>query len=93
MYLKHVNVNINIIGELKLSYHRRLRMILVALEFRVESGRVSHSWCRCVVSHGYGGLGGGRDGGGGWYVCDTKPRFAVRMSRDAGAFTDWEVIH
>ena len=24
----------------------------------------------CAVCHGYGGLGGGRDGGGGWYACD-----------------------
>ena len=28
----------------------------------------------CVISHEYGGLGGGRDGGGGWYACGTKPR-------------------
>ena len=28
----------------------------------------------CVVSHGHGGLGGGRDGGGGWYACGTKTR-------------------
>ena len=26
----------------------------------------------CVVSHGYGGLDGGMDEGGGWYVCRTK---------------------
>ena len=38
---------------LLLSYHRRLRMISEALEFCVEGGRVSHSWCMCVVSHGY----------------------------------------
>ena len=44
---------------LLLSYHRRLRMISEALEIRVEGGRVSHSWCMCVVGHGYGGLGGG----------------------------------
>ena len=25
-----------------------------------------------VVSHGYGGLGGGRDVGGGWYACRVK---------------------
>ena len=36
----------------------------------MEGGRVSHSWCMVVVSHGYGGL----DGGGGWYACGTKPR-------------------
>ena len=29
-----------------------------ALELRFEGGRVSHSWCMSVVSHGYGGLGG-----------------------------------
>ena len=29
-------------------------------------GRVSHSWCMCVVGQVYGGLAGGRDGGGGW---------------------------
>ena len=27
----------------------------------------------CVVSRGYGGLGGGRDGGDGWYARRTKP--------------------
>ena len=26
----------------------------------------------CVVGRGYGGLGGGMDGGGGWYACRTK---------------------
>ena len=26
-----------------------------------------------VVSHGYNGLGGGMNGGGGWYACGTKP--------------------
>ena len=26
-----------------------------------------------VVSHGYGELGVGRDGGGGWPACGTKP--------------------
>ena len=26
----------------------------------------------CVVSHGYGGLGGGRDGGGGQYCMQDK---------------------
>ena len=36
------------------------------LELYVDGVRVSHSWCMCVVSHGYGGLGGDMDGGGGW---------------------------
>ena len=26
----------------------------------MEGGRVNHSWCMGVVSHRYGGLGGGR---------------------------------
>ena len=26
----------------------------------------------CVVGHGYGGLGGDMDGGGGWYACGTS---------------------
>ena len=55
------------------SYHRRLGMILEALESYMDGGRVSHSWCMGVVSHGYGGLGVGKNGGGGWYVCETKP--------------------
>ena len=46
-------------------------MISEVLEVYVEGGRVSHSLCMCVVSRGYGGLGGGRDGGGGWYACGT----------------------
>ena len=48
-----------------LSYHRRVGMVSETLELRVEGGRVSHSWCMCVVSHGNGGLGGSMDGGGG----------------------------
>ena len=31
----------------------------------------------CVDRHGYGGLGGDRDGGGGWYASGTKPRMLV----------------
>ena len=45
---------------LLLSYHRRLSLISEALMLHVDGGRVSHSWC--VVSRGYVGLGGGRDG-------------------------------
>ena len=59
---------------LLLTYHRHLRMISDALELRVEGGQVSYSQCICVISHGYGGFGGGlgwrwwmvRYGGGGW---------------------------
>ena len=51
---------------LLLSFHRHLMVISKALRLRVEGGRVSHSWCMSVVSHGYGGLVGGIDGAGGW---------------------------
>ena len=40
---------------LMLSYHRLTEM----LELCMEGGRVNHTWCIGVVSHGYGGLGGG----------------------------------
>ena len=50
---------------LLMSYHRCLRIISDELQLRVEGGRVSHSWCMCVVSNGYGVLGGGRDGSAG----------------------------
>ena len=52
-------------------------MISEALELRVEGGLISHSWCMCVVGHGCGGLGGGREVGGGWYACGTQPRGLV----------------
>ena len=52
-------------------------MISEALELCVESGRVRHSWCMCVVSHGYGGMGGGRDGSCGWYAYRMRPRRIV----------------
>ena len=32
----------------------------------VDGGRVNRSCCIGIVSHGYDGLGGGRDGGDGW---------------------------
>ena len=48
-------------------------MISEALRLSVEGGPVSHSWCMCVASHGYGGFGDGSDGGGGWYACGTRP--------------------
>ena len=62
---------------LLLSYHRRLRVISEAMELHVEGGRVSHSWCMCVVRQEYGGLGEGRNGGFGSYACGTKPRGLV----------------
>ena len=43
-------------------------MISEALELHVEGGRVNHSWCVCVVSCNYDGLGGGREGGCGCYA-------------------------
>ena len=39
----------------------------------MEGGRVIHSWCMGAVSHSYGWFGEGRDGGGGWQACRTKP--------------------
>ena len=59
------------------SYHRRRRLISEALELRVEVVRVSCSWCMCVISHGYGRLGEGRDGGGGRHACRTEQRGLV----------------
>ena len=53
-------------------------MISEALELCAEGRQVSHTWCMCVDSHGYGGLGGGRAGGGGWYACGTKPGGVVK---------------
>ena len=67
-------------------------MISYVLWLYVEGRRVSHSWCMCVVGHGYGGMGVGRDGGGGWFACGTK-QGGGRMSRDAGAHSECEVIH
>ena len=46
----------------------------------MEDGRVNHSWCMGVVSNGNGELGCGRDEGGGWQACRTKPGDG-RMSR------------
>ena len=45
-----------------LRYHIRLMIISETLELRVGDGRVSRSWCVCVVSHDYGGLGCDMDG-------------------------------
>ena len=41
---------------LLLNYHKRLGMISEALELYVEGGRVSHSWCMCIIGHSYDGL-------------------------------------
>ena len=43
----------------------------------------------CVVANGYGGLGEGKDGGGGWYAYGTKPRGLVTYAR---AFLEHKVI-
>ena len=67
---------------LLLSYHKRLRMLSEVLELRVEGGKVSHSWCMRVVSHGYGRQGGKRGEGGGSHACGTKPG-GGRISEDA----------
>ena len=46
----------------------------------------------CVVIHGYGEFGVGGDGGGGCFACGTRPG-GDRMSGDAGAFLECDVIH
>ena len=56
-----------------------------------EGGRVSHNWTMRVISHGYGGLNGGRVGGGGWHACGMKPGGVGRESGDAGALPEYEV--
>ena len=66
-------------------------MISKALELLAEGGRVSHSWCMCVVDHGYGGLGWGKDGGGGLYACRKKANGDDRMLGDTGALPECEV--
>ena len=77
-----------------LCYHTRLTLISEAPVQHVEGARVIRSWCMCVVSHGYDALSGGRDEGGGWYACRTKPGGEVgRMSGDAGTLPECKVIH
>ena len=68
-------------------------MISEAQELCVEGGRDSHSWCKCVVSRGYVGVGEGRAGDGGWYACGTKMEGLGLMSGDAGAHSECEMIH
>ena len=58
----------------------------------MEGGLVSPCWCMCIVSHGYGGLGGSRDGGGGWYACWTMLGRVFCISGDDGALPVCEVI-
>ena len=56
----------------------------------MEGGQVSHSWCVCVVSHGYGGL----DGAGMEVVVGTyagQSQGVGCMSGDAGIFPECEV--
>ena len=72
---------------LLLSYHRRLRMTHKSARAACGGGRVSHSWCMCVVGHGCGGLDGGRDRGDSWQACGTKGR----VSGVAGALLECEV--
>ena len=74
-------------------------MISEALELHVEGGRVSHSWCMCVVRHGCGGLGGGRDVGGDLCACGTKPGSCSHVWRCLSIFrvrvefTDYTRLH
>ena len=58
----------------------------------MEGGPVNHCWCIGVVSHSYGVLGGGKDGGGGgWQACWTKPGGVGRMSGDVSALPECDV--
>ena len=47
----------------------------------------------CVVCQAYGWLGEVMDGGGGWYVFETKPWGYADMSGNSGALQECEVIH
>ena len=59
-------------------------MIDEALELYVLGGRVSHSWCMCVVGHDRGGLGGtGMEVVDGMHVVQSLG--VACMSGDAGA--------
>ena len=68
-------------------------MVPETLELAVEGGRISHSWCMCVVSHGNGGL----DGGARMEVVDGmhagQSHGAGGISGEAGARSVCEVIH
>ena len=65
-------------------------MISDALELCVEGIQVSHSWWMCVISHGYGGFGGDRDGDG---MHAGESQRVGCMSGDAGVIPKCEVIH
>ena len=80
-----------VIMMMMLLYHRRLKMSSEALELRVEDGRDSHCWCMCVVSDGYGRLGGGCDGGGGWFACRTKTKGLLECRQMIPRFPTCEV--
>ena len=66
-------------------------MISEAQELRVKGIRVSHGWCMGIDSDGYGGMSWGREGGG-LYACGTMPVGVGRMSGDAIALLEREVI-
>ena len=66
-------------------------MMSDGLELCVDDGRVNHSWCMGVISHGYGGLGGGRVGGGDRQACGTKTEAVGRLSAEDGVIPDFKV--
>ena len=49
--------------------------------------------CMGVVCHNCGWLGECRYGGGGGHACGTKPGWVGRMSGDAGALPECELIY
>ena len=65
-----LSMYLDVVVELPQTHEDDLRCPRVARGRR----RFSHSWCMCVVSHGYGG-----DSfvGDGCHACETKPRGMV----------------
>ena len=58
----------------------------------MEGGPVSHSWCMCVVSHGYGGwVEAGMEVVVGKHAGQSQQ--VGRMSGDVGALPECQTIH
>ena len=57
----------------------------------MEGGWVNHRLDMGLVRRRYGGLGGDKDGGGGWEACGTKAGGNGHISGDAGAHSNSEV--
>ena len=57
----------------------------------MEGEQVNHSCCMGFISHSYGGLVGGRDGGGGWDAYGTRLGGGSCMSYGAEALPECEM--